>query len=126
MPIRVVNVSRLRGPAARSQVVYVGRPFAGWPGHELANPFKIGQRSPHNLRVQIDRDHALDLYRQFLDGMRDHGTLGDAIRRLWDATGGGAKPLGCWCVDAAAGDGSPVVCHAQILAEHLRRFGGLP
>lgn len=40
---------------------------------------------------------------------------------LWEACDHGRKPLGCWCINATHGDGQPVVCHAQILAEELHK-----
>lgn len=111
--IRVVNVKGLNKPDQRAGVVYCGRPFAGWKGHQLGNPFRP--------RAGFD---AVQAYRQWLLG-RPVQEVERALADLWEETGHGAKPLGCWCVDATAGDGSPVVCHAQVLAELLReRFGG--
>lgn len=118
--IRITNVRGLRTPEQRATVVYVGRACAGWPGHPLANPFKIGERSPGNHRVTLGRDGVIAYYRQFLESLDEGGRLGPALAALWEATGHGAKPLGCWCCEATAGDGSPVVCHAQTLAELLR------
>lgn len=103
--IRVVNVRGLNTSEQRAGIVYVGRPFAGWDGHALGNPFKP--------RPGFD---ALAAYR---DWLLARPTLDADLARLWAETDQGAKPLGCWCVHATAGDGQPVVCHAQILAELL-------
>ena len=116
MPIRVVSVKGLRTPEQRAGVVYVGRQFAGWPNSGWGNPFKP--------RAGFD---AVAAYREHLARVEadDPTSFAAALRMLWDRTDCGAKPLGCWCCDATAGDGSPVVCHAQVLAELLReRFGG--
>lgn len=109
--IRVVNVtaSNLRKLGiAPEQVCYVGRAVADWPLSPWGNPFKS-----RSSRGNIDR--TLARYRIWLNH-RPH--LLDA---LWEACEHGAKPLGCWCVDAEHGDGQAVVCHAQILAEELHK-----
>lgn len=105
--VRVVSVRGLRGEA-RGGVVYVGRPFAGWPGHPLGNPFRVRAGDPPGT--------CLAKYREWLLA---RPMLGADLAALWGATRGGELPLGCWCTSATAGDGSPVVCHAQILAEML-------
>ncbi|WP_439624108.1 DUF4326 domain-containing protein [Gemmata sp.] len=107
--IRVVNVKGMNKPADRAGVVYCGRPFAGWKGHALGNPFRPKPGDPIGT--------CLERYRKWLLA---RPTLDADLAALWEETGRGAKPLGCWCVSAAAGDGSEVVCHAQILAEMLR------
>lgn len=113
MSIRVVKVNALRTPDQRAGVVYCGRPWAGWTGHPLANPFR-----PRN---GMTAPECLDRYRSWLLA---RPTLEADFAALWAETRHGELPLGCWCTNATAGDGSPVVCHAQILAEMLReRFG---
>lgn len=113
--IRVVDVRTLRTPQQRAAVCYVGRPFAGWPGHPLANPFRPSE-SAYVLRACLDR---------YRDWLLARPALEADLAALWEQTGHGVMPLGCWCCDAAAGDGSPLVCHAQILADLLHeRFGG--
>ena len=109
--IRVIDVAGLNKPAERAKVVYVGRPFAGWKGHALANPFKV---DPQN---GIAVGKCLEKYRQHLAWMPD---LEAALAELWEECEHGEKPLGCWCIDAVVGDGQPVVCHAQILAGMLQ------
>ena len=43
-------------------------------------------------------------------------TLEQDLADLWEQTGRGAKPLGCWC--------APRACHADLLAELLtERYG---
>lgn len=106
MSIRVVNVRGFNRPDQRAGVVYVGRPFAGWRGHPLGNPFRPRQVPD-----------ALGAYRAWLLA---RPTLEADLAALWTEMEQGAKPLGCWCVTAAAGDGSPVVCHAQVLAQLLQ------
>lgn len=107
--IRVVDVRGLRTPEQRATVVYVGRQFAGWPASRYGNPFRP--------RPGFD---AVAAYREWFLA-RPAEVVEDALVELWEQTGHGAKPLGCWCVNATAGDGSPVVCHAQVLAELLRQ-----
>ncbi len=51
----------------------------------------------------------------------------DALAELWEATGHGEKPLGCWCGSWQAGvsPAEPEFCHAIVLAKLLHeRFGG--
>jgi hypothetical protein len=58
---------------------------------------------------------------------RPPGVLDRALAELWEATGRGVKPLGCWCVSAEVGDGSPLICHAQVLASLLHeRYAAVP
>lgn len=112
--IRVVNVCGMKKASDRAGVAYCGRPFAGWKGHPLANPFK--PVAGDSLGTCLGKYRAWLLARP---------TLEADLAALWEETGHGAKPLGCWCVNATAGDGSELVCHAQILAAMLReRFGG--
>jgi hypothetical protein len=110
--IRVVNVAGLNRPEQRVGICYVGRRWAGWPGHPLANPFRPTQGAgPWPLASCLER------YRAWLFA---RPTLEADLAALWEATDRGAMPLGCWCVSATAGDGQPCVCHAQILAELLK------
>jgi len=102
--IRVVRVNRLRTPEQRATVVYCGRAFAGWPASSWQNPYSVTQYPDALARF---RSLAADQPPAWLDS-------------LWTACDRGRLPLGCWCVEAVAGDGSSVVCHAQILAEMLR------
>ena len=116
--IRVVNVKGMRGEA-RDGVCYVGRGFAGWPASPWGNPFRVGDASPNNHAIRIDREHALELFRDVCEAKAEGGTLDGWLAELWEACGHGAKPLGCWCCDATHGDGQPVVCHGQVLAAML-------
>ena len=126
MMIRVVDVRKLRTPEERAGVCYVGRwSPAGWKAHPLANPFKIGDRSPHNHQVKIDREHALQLYRQWLESLDEGGKLEPMLAALWEECEHGERALGCWCANSQVGDGQPTTCHAEILATELhRRFVG--
>lgn len=109
--IRVVKVNKLYG-ADREGVVYVGRAWLGWPASPWGNPFKPGRDG--TIEECLEQYGVWLLMQQ-----RDEG-FDDKLTALWEATGHGEKPLGCWCTNATAGDGSFVVCHAQILAELLR------
>lgn len=112
--IRVVNVRGLRGEA-RNGICYVGREFAGWPASRWGNPFRP---SPGFDAVAAFRHWFLN---------RPACVVTESLTALWEACDHGAKPLGCWCIDSSPGDGQPVVCHAQVLAQLLReRFVSLP
>lgn len=114
--IRVVNCRGLNSPEQRAGIVYCGRPFAGWKGHGLANPFKPRLGDPVGT--------CLAKYRAWLLA---RPTLETDLAALWEQTRRGELPLGCWCASATAGDGSELVCHAQVLAEMLReRFANQP
>lgn len=129
--IRVVNVRGLRTPEERAAVVYVGRRFAGWPAHPLANPFKVrsygnggASVNAQTAWVEKERGRVLAEYRAWLLA---RPTLDADLLALWEQTRRGDLPLGCWCCEATAGDGSPLVCHGQFLAEMLaERFGSEP
>lgn len=116
--IRVVNVRGLCGND-RLGICYVGRGCAGWHQSKWHNPFRVGDKSPNNYKVTMDAEHALQLFRDMCESKREGGSIGVWLAELWEACGHGGKPLGCWCVNATHGDGTPVVCHAQILAELL-------
>lgn len=114
--IRVVNVRGLRTPEQRQGTVYCGRPFAGWAGHPLANPFRV--------RVAEGPDAIANCLTQYRAWLLARPTLEADLTALWEETRHGELPLGCWCCAETAGDGSPVRCHAQILCEMLQeRFG---
>lgn len=108
--VRVVDARRFRTPEERAGVVYCGRAWAGWPRSPWCNPFQASR-------------HA-DALTRYTESLLARPDLDDHLRALWEATGSGGKPLACWCGDFVAGDGSEVVCHAQVLAELLaERFG---
>jgi hypothetical protein len=116
--IRVVNVRGLRTSEQRAGIVYVGRRCAGWPGHSLANPYKIG---PHDDRAAVES--CLRKYRLWLSSLTEE-VLTAQLAALWEECEHGAKPLGCWCVNwelPLNGDPWPPECHAQILAAELSR-----
>ncbi len=109
--IRVINVRRLRRPVQQLGVCYVGRHCADWPGTPWGNPYRSDP--PHTLETCLAR------YREWAESRPP-----EWLAELWAECRQGAKPLGCWCCDATAGDGSPLTCHAQILAELLTtRYG---
>jgi len=100
--LRVVNVAGMNKPAQRAGVCYVGRRFAGWPQALQHNPYRTVTAFVVLLE-QLDAKGLLDAY----------------LDDLWERCERGAKPLGCWCINATHGDGQPVVCHAQVLAARL-------
>lgn len=108
MTIRVVKVNNLRTPEQRAGVCYIGRAFAGWPASLWGNPFKVDSSRNWGIRTCLEK------FTKHAD-MMPHSWL----MNLWEACEQGAKPLGCWCIDATHGDGQPVVCHGQILAAML-------
>ena len=109
--IRVVNVRKLRTPEQRATVVYVGRAFAGWPGTPYGNH--------HRLPCP-------DEYRRWLLLAIPDDVLAQHLANLWELTGQGAKPLGCWCLDWD-GTGPTPGCHAAVWAELLNdRYGEAP
>jgi hypothetical protein len=136
--VTVVNVKGIRG-ADRNGVVYVGRPFAGWPGHRLANPYRLRkapdpklspQSSPKDVAAALatiteDRARAecLSAYRAWLMA---RPTLDADLEFLWMETVAGLAPLGCWCCDWDGVTQPAPGCHAVILAEMLnQRFGAV-
>jgi hypothetical protein len=106
--VTVANVRGLDTPEERAGVVYVGRACAGWPGHRLANPFKLVGDSDQ------ERVCVLDRYRSWL---MTQPHLGKDLDDLWEQTQRGQLRLGCWCW--------PKDCHAMVLAQMLTaRFTG--
>jgi hypothetical protein len=110
LPIRVVNVKGLRGDD-RNGVCYVGRAFAGWPDSVWGNPYKLKSKSV------LDVAHCLASFKEYAQRQPNAW-----LAHLWGACEQGAKPLGCWCCNAVVGDGQPLQCHAQILAEMLTEW----
>lgn len=122
MRFSVVNVKGLKTPAERAGVIYVGRAFAGWPAHPLANPFRIYRPRADPMGPQWSatwdeqdeekaRAECLAKYRAWLDRHRDRDRLLAELLRQVEDTG---KPLGCWC--------HPAPCHAGVLCERLERM----
>jgi hypothetical protein len=91
-------------------VAYVGQAEVGWPASRCVNTFPAG--------TGVDQTAASRTWVT----TRPPDVIWRALDELWEVTGRGAKPLGRWSVDATAGDGSPEVCHEQVL-EELRMFG---
>lgn len=83
--VGVVNVRGLNKPEQRAGIVYVGRAFAGWPGHPLANPFKP--------TLGGSRIKPLNKYVDWLASLPD---LEAKLLTLWHETRHGERPLGCW------------------------------
>jgi hypothetical protein len=103
MSIRVVNVKGMNTPEKRAAVCYVGRRFAGWPH----TPF--GNHGHHGCPGE---------FRAHLKGLPPD-QLNNMLHALWEACDRGAKPLGCWCLEWAAGGGPTPGCHAAVWAELL-------
>jgi len=103
--IPVVNLRNKPWPAIH---VYVGRTFAGFDAHPLANPFPITQDT------EDCRQDILDRYRSWL---WNRTNLHEELWQIWGDTEAGRFPLSCWCV--------PKLCHATVIAEEAwKRFGG--
>ncbi len=97
--VQVVNVRGLRTAEQRSGVVYVGRAFAGWPGHRLGNPFP--------LKKDAGSDERLTCLQRYKEWLLSRPSLAADLAALWDECRQGELPLGCWC--------DPQPCHAHIL-----------
>lgn len=101
MPQRIQR-KRTKGWRMPEGAVYVGRPTV-W-----GNPFRSGQTSPHNFRVTLDAQHAVDLFRQICEARAEAGTLDELLKPL------SGKDLACWCpLDQP--------CHADVLLELANR-----
>lgn len=98
MPVRVVDARDRR----KVYAVYVGRPWAGLPGHPLANPFK--------------GPGAVERYARWLDAHPDRRAL---LRDVWIDTDAGALPLMCWCGPWDGVTEPAPYCHAVALARAL-------
>ncbi len=105
--LRCVNVRKIPKDK-RAHVCYVGRGFAGWPASPWGNPFPVGGYGGWS------RERCLKAFRNHAESQPESW-----LANLWVACEQGAKPLGCWCIDAKHGDKQEVVCHAQILMEML-------
>lgn len=88
--------------------VYVGRPFAGLPGHPLANPFKIA--------TEAERGPAVLRYQRWLPDQPDVERLLAEIR---DDCEFGRAPLACWCCNWRLGEPIKVECHAIVIAQAI-------
>lgn len=94
-PIRVQR-KRTKGWNKPENTVSVCRP-GKW-----GNPFKVGDVSPNNYNVIIDAQHAVELFEQMLDSMRELGIYEDYIAPLK------GKNIMCFCsLDAP--------CHADVI-----------
>lgn len=116
-PLSVVSVRKLK-PDQRAEVVYVGRACGPWPKSRWANPVKILRNDPPSLRAYI-----VEAYISTVSNM-PRPVLIRLLQDLYDSTGKGEKPLGCWCGDWPPADaGVPVpVCHAVELAKLVNAF----
>jgi hypothetical protein len=97
--VTVRKVNRLRG-AARTEVLYCGRAFAGWPS------------SPYGNHLRLD---CPDMFRAYTLARVDSAAH---LAQLWEDCQHGALPLGCWCCDWD-GTGPTPACHAAVYAEML-------
>lgn len=105
-----------RGLVLAPDQVYVGRPTGGVDPRAIApgvygcfgNPFPMPR-----VRTRDDEAECLRLYRQYLaDRTSKDQAFARAVRQL------AGKELLCWCVERwHFGQGGPVRCHGQILAE---------
>jgi hypothetical protein len=116
--VRVVDVRshrKLRTRDQRAAIVYVAGEAPGWLGHKLANPFNPNSRWFGSLG---------ECFIAYRDWLNLRPTFEADLAELWEATGYGAKALGCWCVNWQGTGEPPMVCHAVVLAALLNeRFG---
>ncbi len=116
--IRIVCVKGLKGDS-RKCVCYVGRQFAGWPASPWGNPFRPRKSGADGFGSAWsdpgdDLEDCLSRFRKYAESKPP-----EWLDALWEACEHGARPLGCWCINAIHGDGQEVVCHAQILADMI-------
>ena len=83
-------------------IKYVGRPT------EWGNPFRVGELSPHNFKVKMDADHCVQVYEQFLEGIKELRLLDEFLKPLKGYN------LSCWCKI-----GEP--CHVDVLLKLLNQ-----
>jgi len=96
-PIRIQR-KRVKGWSMPEDTVSVSRQ-SKW-----GNPFKVGDKSPQNHNVTIDAEHAVQLFKLYLEGKEEAGTLRDYLKPLK------GKNLACFCKPGAH-------CHADILLQ---------
>lgn len=129
-PIRVVSVRGIPvGDPRRDGIVYVGRRMnyqtngAVWPHHPLANPFRV-RRTAHSAAGPADCETVAECLAKYRPWLLARPTLLADLAALWEASGRGAKSLGCWCGFTQVPGGPHLDCHAAVLAEMLwQRFG---
>lgn len=71
-----------------------------WPESDFANPF-----------VKLARSDRATMVAKYREWLHEHP---DLLRRIPGELAG--RALGCWC--------APQACHADVLAEEVRRAGG--
>lgn len=113
------RVGRMRrGLVLAPHQVYVGRPRGGRDPRECTifepgyygNPFPLTRYTP---------EECLRLYRIDLAERLSGLAFRSGVRTLR------GKELLCWCIDSwVAGQGGPIRCHAQILAEVAETLNG--
>lgn len=91
-----IQLRRTKGWRMPANTVKVSRPGP------FGNPFRVGDRSPQNINVVIDAEHAVQLFGMAMESKEEAGTLEAFIAPLR------GKDLACWCPI-----GSP--CHADVL-----------
>lgn len=100
IPPRVKINWRHKGGRKPPGVVICTRP-SKW-----GNPFRVGDRSPHNVNIIIDAEHACQLYRQWLEDRIESDPV--FLAPLRTATG-----LACACeLDE--------ICHVDVIREAMR------
>jgi len=128
-PTTVVSV-RGKPPAdiLAAGVIYVGRPHYNrnvmqrrggliFPGHALANPFKLPRRPTPAAQLAAAR-RCVRLYAEWL--LSDPGRV-EAARRLRGCV------LGCWCGEwTAAAPDDRVACHAVSIARLAEGLAPVP
>ena len=96
--------------ANQRDITYCGRPFRGWKGSILANPF-----IPKNKHDEKERELVVEQYRHWLwrKIKNKSGREYEMIRSLaaMDLMGETIK-LGCWCI--------PHSCHTEIISNAIK------
>jgi hypothetical protein len=95
MPIRIQR-KRTKGWRMPENTINCTRPC------KYGNPFKIGDPSPQNYKVIIDRQHSIELFELMIESMKEAGTFDTYIQPLK------GKNLACFCSLSTP-------CHVDVL-----------
>jgi hypothetical protein len=92
--------------------VYCGRPYGGFDGSFLANPFRVTLDWP-----LVD---VLETYRDHLEtAVRRGGAIAVALAEL-----SSDSVLGCWCLDKEVAGTEPLQCHCDVIAQVWQKHFG--
>jgi len=107
--VTVVNVKGIRPTTGCKPggIIYVGRPFGGWPASILGNPYR---------EKIYGREKAIALYKDwFKQKMLDKSSPQRAlVQQLCARVDAGEDVvLGCWC--------APLDCHASVIKSCIEK-----